>query len=273
MRATKTLLVSVAAALVCMSANASDFGVWTEAGATKKLGMFSITIDGGFRTQNRMRSVDRWNAGIGVDYKPSAYFSAGVSYDFRYNYKHESREDRYETRLDNGAGGSDIVKSEYEGYNIKKPYWRCKNRLNFDLTGKLPLGRFTFSLRERYQFTRENSVSSLVDKYRIPSAGETPQYDKTEVKVRNAGNHSRLRSRIMVEYNIHHSPLSPYAYIEIANNMCSGMMLDKTRVGVGAEIKINKNNYIDVGYVYQDSRDDDFDGREHVIDISYSYKF
>lgn len=51
------------------------------------------------------------------------------------------------------------------------------------------------------------------------------------------------------------------------------MQLEKTRVGVGTEIKINKQNKLDVGYVYQDSRDDDFSGSEHVIDISYKYKF
>ena len=141
------------------------------------------------------------------------------------------------------------------------------------MTGKLPIGRLTLSLRERYQFTRANSVSSLVDKYRVNSAGDVPEYKKTDVKVRSANNDSRLRSRLMADYDIRHCPLSPYAYIEIANNLCSGMQLEKTRVGVGTEIKINKQNKLDVGYVYQDSRDDDFSGSEHVIDISYKYKF
>ena len=105
------------------------------------------------------------------------------------------------------------------------------------------------------------------------SAGDVPEYKKTDVKVRSANNDSRLRSRLMADYDIRHCPLSPYAYIEIANNLCSGMQLEKTRVGVGTEIKINKQNKLDVGYVYQDSRDDDFSGSEHVIDISYKYKF
>ncbi|MEI3531086.1 MAG: DUF2490 domain-containing protein [Bacteroidaceae bacterium] len=141
------------------------------------------------------------------------------------------------------------------------------------MTGKLPIGRLTLSLRERYQFTRANSVSSLVDKYRVNLAGDVPEYKKTDVKVRSANNDSRLRSRLMADYDIRHCPLSPYAYIEIANNLCSGMQLEKTRVGVGTEIKINKQNKLDVGYVYQDSRDEDFSGSEHVIDISYKYKF
>lgn len=273
MKATKTLLVSAAAALMCVSANASDFGVWTGLGATKKLGLFSVSVDGGFRSQNNLKSVDRWNVGFGVEYKPSAYFSVGTSYDFIYNYKCERKETKYETWLDKDDDGNEVVKSEYEGYNVKKPYWRCKNRWNFDLTGKLPVGRLTLSLRERYQFTRANSVSSLVDKYRIEEEGGTPEYKKTDVKDRPASNSSRLRSRLMADYNIRHCPLSPYAYIEITNNMCSSMKLEKTRIGVGTEIKINKQNKIDVGYVYQDSKDDDFDGREHVIDISYKYKF
>ena len=71
-RITKTLLVAVS--LVFLPAKASDFGVWTGLGATKKVGMFSFTLDGGFRSQNNLKSVDRWNVGFGVEYKPSAYF-------------------------------------------------------------------------------------------------------------------------------------------------------------------------------------------------------
>ncbi|MCI6519433.1 MAG: DUF2490 domain-containing protein, partial [Prevotellaceae bacterium] len=187
--------------------------------------------------------------------------------------KCESKEAKYDTWIEKDDDGNEYTEKEYKGYNVKKPYWRCKNRWNFDLTGKLPIGRLTLSLRERYQFTRANSVSSLVDKYRVNLAGDVPEYKKTDVKVRSANNDSRLRSRLMADYDIHHCPLSPYAYIEIANNLCSGMQLEKTRVGVGTEIKINKQNKLDVGYVYQDSRDDDFSGSEHVIDISYKYKF
>lgn len=270
-RITKTLLVAVS--LVFLPAKASDFGVWTGLGATKKVGMFSFTLDGGFRSQNNLKSVDRWNVGFGVEYKPSAYFSVATSYDFLYNYKCESKEAKYDTWIEKDDDGNEYTEKEYKGYNVKKPYWRCKNRWNFDLTGKLPIGRLTLSLRERYQFTRANSVKSLVDKYRVNSAGDVPEYKKTDVKLRSANNDSRLRSRLMADYDIRHCPLSPYAYIEIANNLCSGMQLEKTRVGVGTEIKINKQNKLDVGYVYQDSRDDDFSGSEHVIDISYKYKF
>ena len=76
-RITKTLLVAVS--LVFLPAKASDFGVWTGLGATKKVGMFSFTLDGGFRSQNNLKSVDRWNVGFGVEYKPSAYFSVATS--------------------------------------------------------------------------------------------------------------------------------------------------------------------------------------------------
>ena len=204
-RITKTLLVAVS--LVFLPAKASDFGVWTGLGATKKVGMFSFTLDGGFRSQNNLKSVDRWNVGFGVEYKPSAYFSVATSYDFLYNYKCESKEAKYDTWIEKDDDGNEYTEKEYKGYNVKKPYWRCKNRWNFDLTGKLPIGRLTLSLRERYQFTRANSVSSLVDKYRVNLAGDVPEYKKTDVKVRSANNDSRLRSRLMADYDIRHCPI------------------------------------------------------------------
>ncbi len=273
MKKVKILMLVAVSALACTTASADDFGTWTDLEASKKLGNFSISVDGGLRTQNCMKNIDRWQVGFGVDYKPSEYFSIGTSYSFLYNYKCTTSEAKYETWQEKDDDGNIVEKSEYEGYNIKKHYWRCKNRWNFDLTGKLPVGRFTFSLRERYQFTRANRVCSDVDKYRINEGSDEPQYKKTDIKERSANNDSRLRSRIMAEYNIRHCPLNPYAYIEFTNNMRSQMCLQKTRVGVGTEIKVSKQHKFSVGYVYQDSNDDDFDGKEHVIDISYKFKF
>lgn len=268
-----TMALIAAATSAFVPAKASDFGLWTDVGASKKVGLFNFSLEGGVRLQNNWNSIDRWQIGGGVDFKPSAYFSLGASYSFLYNYKNERKEAKYETYKDLDDDGNEITVTDYEGYNLKKPYWRCKNRLNFDVTGKLPVGRFTFSLRERYQYTHANHVKSVVDKYRLVSGNDVPQYKKSEDKMHDADDDSRLRSRFMAEYNIRHCPLSPYAYVELTNNLCSQMRLQKTRVGVGTEFKINKKNKIDVGYVYQYSKDDDFDGVEHVIDISYKYKF
>ena len=268
-----TIALAATALLATTPAKASDFGLWSDIGASKKIGLFTFSLDGGMRLQNDLKSIDRWQVGFGVNFKPVEYLQIGTSYSFLYNYKCERKEAKYETYNDHDEDGNLVEMRDYEGYNIKKPYWRCKNRWNFDITGKLPVGRFTFSLRERYQYTRENRVNSDVDKYRLVPGNDVPQFKKSDTKVHSANDDSRLRSRLMAEYNIRHCPLSPYAYIEFTNNLCSQMHLQKTRVGVGTEFKINKKNKIDIGYVYQNSNDDDFDGEEHVIDISYKYKF
>lgn len=265
--------IAAIALLACQQIHASDFGLWTGASAEKKLGMFTLSVDGGLRLQNDLKSVDRWSAAFGVSFKPVKYVEIGAEYSFIYKYKTESRENKYESWIEQDADGNDVTVSEYEGYNLKKPYWRCRNRWSFDVTGKLPVGRFTFSLRERYQLTRDNHVKSPVDKYRTDDPDVTPVYSRTDIKDRPARSESRLRSRLKADYDIRHCPLQPYAYLELTNSLDNAMQWDKTRVGVGAELKITKRHRLDMGYVYQYSKDNDYNGTLHAIDISYKYKF
>lgn len=271
----KTIAIAAAVALAVAPAKASDFGVWTSAGAEKKLGLFSLSVDGGLRTQDGFKNVDRWSAGFGVEFKPAKYFSVATSYDFLYNYKPGRTKDKYDSWIETDDDGQDVTKREYEGYNLKHAYWRCRNRWNFDLTGKLPVGRFTFSLRERFQLTRSISTTSREEKYRkVDGSDELQRTDANSVDLHPASNTVRLRSRLKADYNIRHCPLTPYAYVELHNNLRAHFHNVKTRLGIGTEVKINKRNRIDVGYVYQDSSDsDERGGKLHAIDVSYKYKF
>ena len=58
------------------------------------------------------------------------------------------------------------------------------------------------------------------------------------------------------EYNIKHSPLTPYASFELSNDLSDGFSLDKKRVCVGTEWKITKKHRLEVGYVFQTGSDD-----------------
>lgn len=270
----KSIAIATAIALAAVPAKASDFGVWTSAGAEKKLGLFSLSVDGGLRTQDGFKNVDRWQVGFGVEFKPVKYFSVATSYDFLYSYKPGRRKDRYDSWVETDDEGRETTVSEYDGYNLKHAYWRCRNRWNFDLTGKLPVGRFTFSLRERFQLTRSISTTSREDKYRMESGSDEPQYRRSDVDLHPATNTVRLRSRLKVDYDIRHCPLTPYAYVEVHNNLRAHFHNVKTRLGIGTEVKISKRHRIDVGYVYQDSSDsDERGGKLHAIDVSYKYKF
>jgi len=256
-----------------LSSRAGNWGTWTDIAASKKVGTFSFTLSGGFRSQNNFKNVDRWSVGFEVAYKPIKFFEISTGYDYLYSYSMEEKEKKYETWQERDDDGNIKEVSEYNGYNLKHPYWRSKNRWTVDVTGKLPVGRFTFSLRERYQLTRSLHTSRTVDKYRIDDDTEALYFRESERNDRPAKNDSRLRSRLTGEYNIRHCPLTPYLYGEIFNDLQSGMHLVKTRIGAGVEYKVSTHSKIDFGYVWQDNNGDNDETTPNIIDISYKYKF
>lgn len=140
---------------------ADKFGLWTDFTGTQKLWNTGITanFNVGLRLNNNLNNVDRWNAGIGFSYDIFKWLEAGVGYSYMYNYKGGAYDlDRNEHY--NSAGN-------WNGYNLntryEHSYWRSKNRFHTSLQGKLDIGRFTISLRERYQLTSYNSTSTPRD--------------------------------------------------------------------------------------------------------------
>ncbi len=257
---------------VSINAAASDFGSWLGAEADKKLGNFTLSLGAGFRTQNNMKNVDRWDASFGVSYKPFKFLKFAAGYTYIYSYSFEKTKNHYDEYMQGNPDGTSTLIKEYDGYNINKPYWRSKNRFNFDISGNVDFGRFNISLRERYQYTRLGSASYIRDKYRLNALDEI-YFKESERKYKESNNNNRLRSQLKVEYNIRKCPVTPYAQVELFNELDSGMKLGKTRTGAGVDIKINKANRLSVGYLYQDERDSDMGETQHVIDISYKFKF
>lgn len=268
---TKALLAALLASGI--NAAASDFGGWLEAQAEKEWGKFSFEMGLGFRSQNNMRNVERWDASFGVSYKPFKFLKFSVGYNYIYSYKMEEKEDHFDEYMQGHEDGTASLVKEYDGYNINKPYWRSKNRFTFDITGDVDVGRFKISLRERYQFTHFNHVYYTRDEYRINEATGDIFFKETDKKQKESRNNNRLRSRLKVEYDIRKCFITPYAYVELFNELDEAMRLGKSRVGAGAEFKINKKNRISVGYIYQDERDSDIGETQHAIEVSYKFKF
>ena len=153
MKNLKKLVALAVLMTVSINVTASDFGTWLGAEAEKKVGKFSFELGAGFRAQNNMKSVERWDASFGISYKPFKFLKFAVGYNYIYQYRIEEKRnhyDEYEQAYEDRP--SEIIR-EYDGYNINKPYWRSKNRFKFDITGDVNIGRFNISLRERYQFT------------------------------------------------------------------------------------------------------------------------
>lgn len=266
-------IIFIALTLFALPVQASSWGTWTDLEATKKFGIFSFSLSGGLRTQNDLKNIDRWSAGLEVTVKPLKVLELSAAYDYLYSYNMEEKENKYDSWQEKDDDGNISTVTALEGYNLHHPSWRSKNRWSLGVTYKLPVSRLTLSLREKYQITRSLSDSYTNDKYRIDDETGEMYLKSSERKYKGASTSQRLRSRLTAEYNLPHSHFSPYIYGEIFNDLASSMRLAKTRVGVGVEYKISRNSKIEAGYVWQNDNGDDDETTPHVIDISYKFKF
>ena len=59
-----------------------------------------------------------------------------------------------------------------------------------------------------------------------------------------------------------------------AESTVGGSGMDKMRYSLGTEIRLTKQHWLDVKYLYQHTyKDDASEGNRHVIGIGYAYKF
>ena len=243
------LLAVVLNGAVCLNAAAQgdDFGMWYEVAAQKKLGKkWSVDVEGEFRTRNDAKTADRWSIGAEGSYKVTKWLKASAGYTLLY---------------DNNAGK--LTYNDDGAYNNWRPsYWGVRHRINVALTGSLDLGRWTLSLRERWQYT-----------YRPEKTTERYDFDNYcwEDKTVKSKGRNVLRSKLKVDYNIRKCKIDPHADVELFN----AWDVQKVRYSVGADWKITKAHTVGVAYYYQHAADDDDDGDtdSHIIGISYKFKF
>ena len=85
-RVTALIALALALLLPC-SANAGDdaddYGLWTSFEVSKKINkQFKATGEFEFRTSDYLKEVERFSAGIGLQYKPAKWFKANAGYIF-----------------------------------------------------------------------------------------------------------------------------------------------------------------------------------------------
>ncbi len=270
-------LTLLAAGLGATTASADDFGVWTELGAEKKINK-QLSVEGSFdyRADRQLKQTGRWGVAVGLNYKPVKFLKIAGGYAFIRDHYPTTGEPHYNKR--------EVI----NGYNVDHNFWRSKHRFYFDVTGKKGVGRFTFSLRERYQYTHFMGADYRREKLRTPLAegqsaaegvtvynyaGRQFVDSETEMRRKHNKNTHYLRSRLEVDYNIRHCPLTPFVGYEVSNNLSDAMRLDKSRLSIGTDWKINKHHSLSLAYVYQNGHDDDSDDDIHVISIGYGFKF
>lgn len=237
-----SLLILVADALPAQS---DDFGMWYTISAEKKINKkWSVDIDTDFRTRNDSKTADRWTIGIGTSYKICKNLKAAASYTFLVDNNREKI-----TYNDDGA------------FNNWRPSdWGTRHSLTLSLTGSIDIGRFSFSLRERWQYI-----------YRPERTTERFDFDNgwwEDTKVRGKGKNV-LRSRLKADYNIPKCKVDPYAMMELFN----AWNLTKTRYTAGIEWKATKKHSFDMSYCYQNSSKSDDEGDIHYLCIGYKFKF
>lgn len=269
----KNLLFAAALLSVTPSSAGDDFGIWTGLSAEKAFTK-KVTLDFGvdFRAAQELKAAARWDASIGFSYKPFKELKFGAGYTYIYDRSPQEAKVNY------------TKKGKANGYNVDHGYWRSKYRFNFDVTGKVRLGRFSFSLRERYLLTEYAATEYKRDRYRDPVqggytgetfvwAGQEFMSREQAIQEKDAHNRHLLRSRLQAEYNIRHCPVTPFVSYELSNDLSNGLELKKTRLSAGADWKIGKKHVISLGYIYQDGIDDDSNNDIHVIDINYKFRF
>ena len=206
-----------------------------------------LTISEQLRTKNSFENLDKILTSLALDYSP---------------WKHIGFE------------------GEYVFVNVNESSdWKIKHRINLGVTGKLSVGRFDLSLRERVRLVVR---SYPTDRYTTPDPFVT------------------LRTRLKADYR-NKSRWKPYAYVELyttlnapaaVNNRLTDAVardnyINRLRLCVGSTMKINDHNSMDFYYMTHFNRSfgakyDDASGAlnartlkcvtAHVIGIDYKFK-
>ena len=275
---TKHLLLLLLALGTSAALHAQDkFGLWTEVGLDKAISKkVSFNTGVGYRADDNLRSSSRFDLGLGFDYKPVKGLKFGLGYVLID--QHNPRE--VKTHFNNSGN--------WNGFNVDHSFWRLKNRFYFDAAGKVSVGRFSFSLRERYQATVYNARHVDRDKYRgivsedyaeqkmygeYEGTGRWYALNETDDDYKAAKTKQSLRSKLTVDWNIRHCNVDPFASFEVSTILTHGFSTDKRRWTLGADWKLSKQHVITAAYVYTNGNDDDDEGNLHALSLSYKVKF
>lgn len=226
-------LVLMAFSLMATTAPAQtdNFGVWTSVEANKKLKKFEFNGELELRMRDNLQNVGRISAKTGIEYAIFKPIKIGVAY--RYMYFYDAK------------------------YSDLQP----RNQIITYLQGKQKVGRFSFTLRERFQYTTKDESdrikkSGKIDTYRI-----NPEWI--------------WRNRLKINYNIPKSKFSPEFSIEsfYQLNNPDGNVFEELRYILGCEYEINKKQSIELFGVYDKEINVTDPEEKFAVGIGYVYAF
>ena len=174
-----------------ISAQTTDYGTWLSFEVSKKLApRLALEFEEELRLVDNFRAIDRLSTTVGGSYNLSKNIKAGAAYAWLYK------------------------------HNIEDDYYENRHRVYAFAQGKARVGRFSFTLRERFQ-------STWFDKAYNPKY--TPKL--------------YLRSRLKIDYKIKDAKIEPYAMAEMHYqlNNPKGNQIDNMRYTLGTEFPLSKN--------------------------------
>ena len=236
-------LVALTIIAQCSLLNAyagDEFGIWGEMRAEKELGTrWGVGAEMEYRSRDNLKTSDRWGFGIDASYKITPWLKASAGYVLLRDHNYKENSER----------------------TIYADYWGTRHRFNVSLTSSVTWKQFTFSLRERWQYT-----------YRPEKTAQryyTGTGEEADEKVFNGKGKNVWRNRMQVKMKLS-TVFHPYVNAEsyVATS------LEKMRYNAGTEIVLDKHNSFDVKYIYQ-HRCGEGDGEpdRHVICFGYNFKF
>lgn len=310
----RKVFIILLSAFALSSTAQSESGLWLGAdvsyGITDRLG---AELEIGGRLEDDFSTFTRYDAALGFDFKATKWLKVGAGYDFIRDYSAGEapsivykKDPNSPDGLRHDSDGNLVV----NGFNAESDYWRTKHRAYLDLTEKWKAGRFEFSLRERYQYTRYAPVGDVEFKYRdelerqpalgyispwagshadyVPAGaesfvgpyvdeyGDSYWYGLTDVDGKKAKDKHYLRTRLAIDYNIRHCPVTPFVSYEPAFDLGDSFSVVRQRftVGVDCNLTANKQHALSVAYLYQHGAQEEAGNADlHILSIGYKFSF
>ncbi|MBQ9357070.1 MAG: DUF4956 domain-containing protein, partial [Prevotella sp.] len=227
-------------------AQSDDFGIWTEASLEKKVNSW-LSVDAGLELRTRddgFGDIDRWSFNVGGSVKLLPWLKASLGY----------------TLIDDNNHRVNTSGKKYADY------WGLRHRVNLSLTASQQFGRFTASLRERWQYTYR--PEQTVDRYWNIDDDDHDYGTLADTHVYSGKATNKWRQRLQLRYKAT-KQWRPFVSVE---STIGGSGLDKMRYAVGTELRIDKQNSFDFSYMYQHSyKDGDNEGNRHVLGLGYTF--
>ena len=147
----------------------NDFGLSLNLEAEKKLARrLSLNFEGELRTQDNTSKVERWTAGLGLQYKVfqtlDKKFNMKAGLGFSYTWKQTLAETTNFDKLSEHYDSEGTLNgyTERTGYRNTDSYWRDRLRTSMSVSATFsPSKRWSFSLKESLQYNRYCSTDSI----------------------------------------------------------------------------------------------------------------